>query len=127
MSLTAAQARKIILSFDGVTETSALGGGAAFHIGKDFFVQVGTREPDTLMLKYPTLDERDMMLEAHPGVLYITEHFKTYKGLLARLAKLDAKSLRALLELRRQTLTAKPAKKRKTIIPKKARGLPYPS
>ncbi len=87
-------------------EKGALGGGEAFEIGGKFFVQIGTREPDTLMLKYPTLDERDMMLEAHPNVLYITEHFRNYKGLLARLSKLDAKTLRALLEQRRRTLTA---------------------
>ncbi|HEY8950265.1 MAG TPA: hypothetical protein VIM56_15375 [Rhizomicrobium sp.] len=111
MSLTAAQARKIILSFKGVTEKSALGGGVAFHVGKEFFVQIGTREPDTLMLKYPTLDERDMMLQAHPDTLYITEHFKTYKGLLARLSALDAKTLRALLDQRLNVIAQMPRRR----------------
>jgi hypothetical protein len=46
MSLTAAQARKIVLSFDGVSEKRALGSDTAFHVGGKFLVQIRTHEPD---------------------------------------------------------------------------------
>jgi hypothetical protein len=100
VSLTAARARKVVLSFDGVREKRALGGGMGFHIGDDFFVQIGTREPDTVMLRTETIDERDAMIAAEPHLFYVTDHFRGYKGLLARLSALDAKTLRALLKQR---------------------------
>ncbi|HWD28656.1 MAG TPA: MmcQ/YjbR family DNA-binding protein [Rhizomicrobium sp.] len=106
MSLTAAQARKIALSFPG-TEERISQGGPEIRTGKEFFVRIGTREPDTLMLKTQTLDERDAMIEAEPDLFFITEHFKSYKGTLVRLRALDAKTLRALLRQRLAAL-AKP-------------------
>ena len=110
--MTPAAARKIALSFDGVREKRALGGGAAFHVGGDFLVQIGTREPDTVMLRTETLDERDALIEADPALFFITDHFRTYKGLLVRLAALDAKTFRALLRQRLAALDAQKAKKK---------------
>jgi hypothetical protein len=104
MSLTAAQARKIALSFPGAQERVSQG-GPEIRIGGDFFVRIGTREPDTLMLRTETIDERDAMIAAEPRLFYITEHFKSYRGLLARLSALNAKTLRALLKQRCAAIT----------------------
>jgi hypothetical protein len=104
--LTAAQARKIALSFPGAYERIAQG-GPEIRVGEEFLVRIGTREPDTLMLKTSSLEERDMMLEAEPKLFFITDHYKTYKGLLARLSELDAKTLRALLKSRMQAVASK--------------------
>ena len=112
MSLTAAQARKIALSFEGAFERTSQG-GPEIRIGEDFFMRIGTREPDTVMLKTETLDERDAMIEAEPALFYITDHFKTYKGLLARLSALDAKTFRALLKQRLAVIEASRKPKRK--------------
>ena len=107
--MTPAQARRIALSFPGAYERVSQG-GPEIRVGNASLVRIGTREPDTLMLKTGSLEERDMMLEAEPKLFFITDHFRTYKGLLVRLTALDAKTLRALLASRLQAITT-PKKK----------------
>ena len=97
--MTPARAREIALSFPGAHERISQG-GPEIRVGNELLVRIGTREPDTLMLKTGSLEERDMMLEAKPKLFYITDHFRTYKGLLVRLSALDAKTLRMLLKQR---------------------------
>lgn len=116
MSLTAAQARKIALSFEGAFERVSQG-GPEIRIGDEFFVRIGTREPDTVMLKTETIDERDAMIEAEPELFYITDHFRTYKGLLARLSALDAKTFRTLLKQRLSVMKVYRKPKRKLTKP----------
>jgi hypothetical protein len=43
------------------------------------------------------LDERDMLCEADPATFHFTDHYKDYPYVLARLEKLDAKTLRGYL------------------------------
>lgn len=111
MSLTAAQARKIALSFEGAFERWSQG-GPEVRVGDDYFVRIGTREPDTVQFKLESFEERDAMIAAEPHLFYITDHFKSYKGLLARLSALDAKTMRALLKQRLAVLDAQKAKKK---------------
>ena len=94
-----AQARKIALSFPGVIEKTSYG-TPTFFVGKKVFTQVGSHKREAIMLLTQTLEERDHLLAADPETFYITDHFKNYKGLLAHIAKLDAKTFRALLERR---------------------------
>lgn len=112
MSLTAAQARGIALSFEGTFERYSQG-GPEIRIGEDYFVRIGTREPDTLQLKIDSIEERDAMIAAEPDLFYVTDHFRSYKGLLARLSALDARTFRALLKQRLAVIEAsrKPKKK----------------
>ena len=97
--MTPAQARRIALSYDGAYERISMG-GPEIRIGTKFFVRIGTREPDTLMFATASFEERDLLIEADPGVFFVTDHFKSYKGALARLKALDAKTLRGLLDQR---------------------------
>jgi hypothetical protein len=108
--MTPARAREIALSFPGAYERVSQG-GPEIRVGNELLVRIGTREPDTLMLKTGSLEERDMMLEAEPKLFYITDHFRTYKSLLVRLSVLDTRTLRALLASRMQAIT-RPKKKR---------------
>lgn len=111
--MTPAQARKIALSFPGAQERISQG-SAAVYVGDELLVRLGTREPGTLLLRTQTTDERDMMIQAEPALFYITDHFRTYKGLLARLSMLDTKTLRALLTQRMRAIdTKKPKTRRK--------------
>ena len=112
MSLTAAQARKIALSFDGAFERWSQG-GPEIRIGDDFFVRIGTREPGTVQLRIDSIEERDAMIAAEPHLFYITDHFRSYKGLLARLTALDAKTFRALLKQRLAVIEAPPKTRKK--------------
>jgi hypothetical protein len=45
----------------------------------------------------PDLDAKDAWLAARPDVFFTTPHFDGYPAVLVRLAKIDAKLLRALL------------------------------
>jgi hypothetical protein len=106
MPLTKAQARKIALSFPGALEKSSYGSPAIF-IDKKLFVSIGTREPNTIMLRTSSVDERDMLIEADPETFFITDHYKNYPAMLARLAHLDAKTLRAMLQRRWREIAPK--------------------
>ncbi|MBV9045902.1 MAG: MmcQ/YjbR family DNA-binding protein [Alphaproteobacteria bacterium] len=110
--MTPAAARKLALSFDGTYERISKG-GPEIRIGGDFFIRIGTREPDTLQLYIGSFEERDAMVEAQPELFFITDHFKSYRGLLARVSTLDAKTLRVLLKQRLRAIETKNAKKRK--------------
>ena len=103
MALTKVQARKIATAFPGVYEKPSYG-TPAFFVGKKLFVQVGSHKRPDIMLLTQSFEERDHLLAADPKTFYITDHFKNYKGLLARIDKLDGKTLRALLERRWQAI-----------------------
>jgi hypothetical protein len=113
MPLTAAQARKIALSFPGTTERWSQG-GPVVEIDGAYFVRIGTRDPDTVQFKLESFEERDAMIAAQPKLFFITDHWRSYRGLLARLATLDAKTLRALLAQRLAAVAKIPAPKRRT-------------
>lgn len=106
MPLTKAKARKIAQSFPGVYEKSSYR-TPTFFVGKKVFTQVGSHGRTDIMLLTGTIEERDHLLAADPRTFYITDHFKNYKGLLARIDKLDAKAFRALLERRWQAIAPK--------------------
>lgn len=118
MSLTATQARKIALSFPGAYEKPSYG-TPAFFVGKKLFAQVGSHGRTDIMLLTSTLEERDHLIAADPATFYITDHFKNYKGLLARIDKLDARTFHVLLE-RRWTAIA-PKKLQAEMLPQKKR------
>ncbi|HEY4940980.1 MAG TPA: MmcQ/YjbR family DNA-binding protein [Rhizomicrobium sp.] len=110
MVLTKARARKIAQSFSGVYEKPSYG-TPAFFVGKKLFVQVGSHKREDIMLLTQTMEERDHLIAADPGTFYITDHFKNYKGLLARIDKLDGPTLRALLERRWRAVAPKKLQK----------------
>jgi hypothetical protein len=108
--VTPARARKIALSFPGAFERHSQG-GPEIRVGDEYLVRIGTREPDTVQLKLESFEERDTMIAAQPALFFITEHWKSYKGVLARLCMLDAKTFRALLKQRMAVIAAKSAPK----------------
>jgi hypothetical protein len=63
---------------------------------------------------------RDVMLEAEPRLFYITDHYKPWPMLLARLSALDSKTLKSLVTARIGEVEAKAAKKRAKKPAKKA-------
>ena len=93
-----AQFEKIALSFPGALEKPSYGKPAIF-IEKKFFTRL-LDEDDSIVLIVGSIDERDMMIEADPKTFFITAHYKDYPSVLARLARIDAVLLRAMLERR---------------------------
>jgi len=92
------QVKKIVLSFPGAVEGTSYGYPSYKVVGK-FFTRLRD-EDNSLVMGVDSIDERDMLLEANPLVFHITDHYKNYPYVLVRIAKIDAKTLRGMLERR---------------------------
>jgi hypothetical protein len=110
MPLTRVEARKIALSFEGASEGPYFGKPAVF-VAEKFLTRVHTKE-EAMVLAIGSMEMRDMMLEAEPKLFYITDHYKKFPYLLARLSKLDKPTLKDLLNARVLQIAAKTKKKR---------------
>jgi len=110
MPLTKSEARKIALSFEGASEGPYFGKPAVF-VAEKFLTRVHTKE-DAMVLAIGSMEMRDVMLEAEPGLFYITDHYKNFPYLLARLSKLSKTTLKDLLAARVLQIEAKSKKKR---------------
>jgi hypothetical protein len=79
---------------DGTTER-----GIAFKIGGRLLVCEATHasaEPNSLVVRVSP-QQRERLMAAHPEALYLTDHYVKHPAVLARLARLDRESLRAIL------------------------------
>jgi hypothetical protein len=110
MPLTRPEALKIALSFPDTSEGPYFNKPAVF-VGETFLTRVHTKE-DAMVLAIGSMEMRDMMLEAEPKLFYITDHYRKFPYLLARLSKLDKKTLQDLLNARLLQIDAKTKKKR---------------
>ncbi len=107
--LSEAQFKKIALGFPGAAEGSSYG-SPAILIVKKFFTRL-RREDNSLVLFVGSIDERDMLIEAEPALFHITEHYRNYPTVLARLDKLDAETLKGMLERRWKQICPKTLQK----------------
>lgn len=110
MPLTRAEARKIALAVEGASEGPYFGKPAVF-VAEKFLTRVHTKE-DAMVLAVGSMEMRDVMLEAEPKLFYITDHYKNFPYLLARLSKLDKATLKDLLNARLLQIASKTKKKR---------------
>jgi hypothetical protein len=110
MPLTRAEARKIALAVEGASEGPYFGKPAVF-VAEKFLTRVHTKE-EAMVLAIGSMEMRDVMLEAEPALFYITDHYKNFPYLLARLSKLDKRTLQDLLNARLLQIEAKTKKKR---------------
>ena len=76
--------------YDG---TPVLKRGGAFMAG---LASHPSAEPNTLVVRYDA-DEREHLIEDAPETYYLTEYYRRYPLVLARLAGLDRNALRDLL------------------------------
>ena len=105
MALTKAQLKKIALSFPEAHEKTSYG-NPAFFIAKKFFTR-HRGEDDSIVLIVDSIDERDMMMEAEPKTFFITDHYKDYPSVLARMERVDAKTVEGLLARRWRKIAPK--------------------
>src|SRR5215469_5725885 len=110
MPLTRAEARKIALAVEGASEGPYFGKPAVF-VAEKFLARVHTEE-EAVVLHIGSMEMRDVMLEAEPKLFYITDHYRSFPYLLARLSKLDKATLKDLLSARLVQIEAKTKKKR---------------
>ena len=111
MPLTRTEARKIALSVEGASEGPYFGKPAIF-VAEKFLARVHTKE-EAVVLHIGSMEMRDVMLEAEPKLFYITDHYRSFPYLLARLSKLDKTTLKDLLNARLLQIEAKTKKKKR--------------
>ena len=107
--LTKAEARKIMLAVKGMSEAPYFGKPSVFY-GEAFVARVHDKE-EAVALRVGSMEMRDVMLEAEPKLFYITEHYKPWPMLLARLKSLDSKTLKELVAARVREIETRPRKK----------------
>jgi hypothetical protein len=115
--LSKAEARKIMLSMKGTSEAPYFAKPAIFY-AESFVARVHDKE-DAVALRVGTIEMRDVMLEAEPKLFYITDHYKPWPMLLARLKVLDQTVLKELVAARMGEIDAKAKKKKKPAPPAK--------
>jgi hypothetical protein len=115
--ITKAEARKVMLSVKGTSEGPYFGRPSVFY-GESFVGRVHDKE-EAVALRVGTIEMRDVMLEAEPRLFYITDHYKPWPMLLARLKTLDKTILKELVLARIGEIEAKASGKRKAKTPEK--------
>ncbi|MDB5439246.1 MAG: hypothetical protein JWM33_1673 [Caulobacteraceae bacterium] len=105
--MTEAEFRAIVLAYPGVEERPYYGKPTLMAYGK-FFARVRA-EDNSAILSEIGLDERDLLLEAEPETFHITEHYRNWPYVLARLETLDPDQLRGFLTRRWRKVAPKGA------------------
>ncbi len=109
--LTRAEAWKIALELPGAEERPWFNRPCAF-IHDRFLSRVHDVE-DAVVLQVASMEMRDMMLEAETELFYITNHYRNFPFLLARLSGLTRTSYRQMLEGRAAQLAQMKPPRRK--------------
>jgi hypothetical protein len=119
MPISRADGWKIALAIPGTEEVLWFKKPAVFVHGQ-FLTKVHDKE-DAMTLRVSSMEMRDMMLEAEPELFYITDHYRNFPFVLARLKTLTPKVLKEMLVGRAAQLaeTAEKAAKRKRPAAKK--------
>jgi len=109
MPISRPQAWKIALAIPGAEEVLWFKRPAVF-IHNHFLTKVHKKE-EAMVLQVSSMEMRDMMLEAEPKLFYITDHYRNFPFILARLTALTPKLLKEILVGRAAQLAEKPVKK----------------
>src|SRR5580704_4868911 len=121
MPLTRSEAWKIILAVPGAENRLWFNQPSGF-LHDRFLAKVHHKE-EAVTLQVGSMEMRDMMLEAEPKLFYITDHYRNFPFVLARLKTLTPKVLKEMLVGRAAQLaeSGEKAAKRKR-PPKKKTG-----
>lgn len=101
--------RTVALSLPGVEATTRYDGSPVLKVGGMFMAGLATHpsaEPNTLVVR-ADVDERDGLLEDAPDVYYLTDYYRKYPLVLARLPRIDRDALHDLLAVSRRLTLAK--------------------
>ncbi len=113
--VTAAQLKKIALSFPEANEKPSYG-KPAFFIAKKFFTRFRA-EDNSIVLVVDSMDTREMMLELDPKTYHITPHYQDYPSVLVRMERISVEELRIMLERRWKQIAPKKLVKERDMPP----------
>ena len=97
------------LTMPGVTAVTRYDGSPALKAGGAFMAGLASHEsaePASLVVR-STFEDRQWLLEDAPEIYYLTDYYRKYPLVLARLARLDRAALRDLLAVSRRLTLAK--------------------
>lgn len=116
MPISRKEGWKIALAYPGAEEVLWFNKPAVFLRGQ-FLTKVHDKE-EAMTFRVSSMEMRDMMLEAEPKLFYITDHYRNFPFVLARLSALTPKLLKEILVGRAAQLaenrSRKPAKRPKS-------------
>lgn len=91
-----ARVRKICLALPGVEEGTS-NGTTAFRVRRKFLIRM-KEDGVTMVLETSGLDEKELLTEPRPEILFETDHYRGWPGVLVRLAKISDADLRSQIE-----------------------------
>src|ERR1700760_1204103 len=103
--ITAAQWKKVALSFPETAEGVSYTHPAVLAFGK-FFTRY-RKEDNSFVLTVAGIEHRDTLLEMDPKTYFITDHYKSFPGVLVRLERVTPDEVRAMLERRWRVMAPK--------------------
>lgn len=96
--MTSSELHALVLTFPE-TQTGTSYGMPSYKAAGKFFTRLRPGD-NSLVVYVDGLDHRDMLMEAEPATFHITDHYRGYPVVLARLATVDPTWLRRTLEAR---------------------------
>lgn len=91
--MTREEVRDLLLALPDTEEGTSYG-YPSFKAGGKFLTRIRD-EDDSLVVYVPSTDERDMLIEAEPQTFHLTDHYRSYPIVLARIAGVDPAWLKA--------------------------------
>ena len=108
-----AAVRAVGLTLPGIEAATRYDGSPVLKAGGCFVAGLATHrsaEPGTLVVRMD-VDEREWLIADAPTTYYLTDYYRSYPLVLARLAQLDREALRDLLSVSRRLALAKTSKR----------------
>ena len=106
--------RAVGLALPGVEAATRYDGSPRLKVAGMFMAGLATHpsaEPNTLVVR-ADLDERESLVEDAPEIYYLTDYYRKYPLVLARLAHMNRDALHDLLSVSRRLTLAKHSRNR---------------
>lgn len=107
--MTFREVTTMALCMPGVEASRKYDGSTVLKAGGTFMAGIAmhpSAEPQTLVVRHGR-EERDSIIADAPETYYLTDYYRTYPLVLARLSKLDPDALRDLLKVSWRMAVAK--------------------
>jgi hypothetical protein len=101
--------RKMALAWPEVEDGTSYG-TPALKVRKKMLARL-REDNDSLVMPGVPLDDREMLVESQPKILYYTDHYRDYPMVLIRLSKAKRNHVEPLLRRHWRTLASKQAVK----------------
>jgi len=108
--------RAVGLKLPDVEAATKYDGAPVLKVGGSFMAGLATHpsaEPDTIVVRHE-LEERERLLEDAPETYYLTDYYRRYPLVLARLSRIEPDALRDLLSVSWRLTVTKIRKRRES-------------